>query len=151
MSAPPPEHSLAIIRTVNASAADIYAAWIDLPRMARWLGKVTADVRVGGRYHFESPAEGGKTYVYTGEYLAIEDGRRVKQSFLAGEPDPNTPNPYTDEFIEIRLKPLDAHRTEFTFTNGWSGESMNDEFRDAVIAAWSEWLDRMERSLSATP
>lgn len=138
-----PQHSIVLTRDVNAASRDIFAAWTELGRMERWLGKVSADVRVGGAYRFES-REG---YIYTGKYLALEDGRRVVQSFLAGEPNPAAPSPYSNEFIEVRLLERGPSRTELTFINGWDGEGLSEEGVIAARAAWSEWLDRMERSL----
>ena len=73
-----PMHSLTLTRAVNAPVRDVYAAWTVPDRMSRWLGKVEADVRPGGRYRFESDAGDGKTFVFTGEYLDLEPGRRVK-------------------------------------------------------------------------
>jgi hypothetical protein len=54
---------------------DIYAAWTMRDRMSRWLGEVEADIRPGCRYRFASDARGGKTFVYTPEYLVLEPGR----------------------------------------------------------------------------
>lgn len=141
------EHSLVITREIDAPSRDVYAAWTEPERMERWLGKVAADVRVGGRYRFDSPAEEGKTYTFTGEYQALEEGRRIVQSFLAGEPDPETPNPYPNEFIEIQLRDLGPSRTELTFTNGWDGEAIDEEGLAGARAGWSIWLDMMEKSL----
>lgn len=87
MPAEAPEYSITLTREVNAAAKQVYAAWTEQATMERWLGKVSAEIRVGGHYRFERSAEGGQTHLYTGEYLAIEDGRRIVQSFLAGEPD----------------------------------------------------------------
>jgi len=142
-----PEHSIVLTREINAAPRDVYAGWTDPARMERWMGRVSADVRVGGAYRYEIPAEGGKTYIHSGEYLILEDGRRVVQSFLAGEPDPAVPNSYRNEFIEVRLEELGPSRTALTFTNGWDGEPLNEEGLAAVRAAWSEWLDRMEKSV----
>lgn len=143
----PSEYSIILTRQIAASPRVVYAAWTDQEQMTRWLGKVSADVRVGGNYRFESPAPGGKTFVYTGRYLALDENRCVRQSFLAGEPDPAKPNPYSDEFIEIRLTEVGPSHTELTFTNGWDGEPLNAEAVDAARAAWSGWLEQMEASL----
>lgn len=62
MSLNSPEHSIVITRDVKAPSRDVYAAWTEPVKMERWLGKVSADVRVGGAYRFESQ-EG---YIYTG-------------------------------------------------------------------------------------
>lgn len=141
------KHTISLTRFIPAATSEIYAAWTDPQRMTLWLGNVTADVRVGGRYRFESPAENSGTYIYTGEYLVLEADRRVVQSFLAGEPDPNVPNPYMNEYLEIQLREIAPEQTELTFINGWEGEALNEEATIAVRAAWSEWIDRMQKSL----
>lgn len=142
-----PEHSLVITREIEAPSRDVYAAWTEPEKMEPWLGKVTAEVRVGGRYRFETPTDEGKCHVFTGEYLALEEGRRVVQSFLAGEPDPDTPNPYPNEFIDVQLDDLGPSRTRLTFTNGWDGEAIDEEGLAGARAGWSAWFDMMERSL----
>ncbi|MES2788837.1 MAG: SRPBCC domain-containing protein [Planctomycetota bacterium] len=142
-----PQHSIEITRVINATPPDIYAAWTDPQKMERWLGQVSADVRLGGGYRFDSPAPGGKTYVYTGKYLVLEDGWRVVQSFLAGEPSQIETNPYANEFIEVRLRELSSSQTELTFINGWDGDPLSDDGIIAVRGAWTEWLQRMEQSL----
>ena len=145
---PDPTHSITMIRTVNAPVDAVYAAWTEPDRMARWVGEVEADVRPGGRYRFESDAGDGNTFVFTGEYLALEPGHRVRQTFLAGEAD--TPNPYPNEFIEVRLRELPEARTELTFLNGWDGEAIGEDGVEAAKAGWNQWLDLMEASLSPT-
>lgn len=145
---PTTEHAITITRRFSAAISDVYAAWTVPTCMERWLGKVTAEVNVGGRYRFKSLEGNCRTHVYTGEYLSIEENHLVVQSFLAGEPNPNIPNPYSNEFIGIQVKQIDPELTELTFVNGWDGETLTKEFEFAVRAAWSEWLDRMQRSLT---
>jgi uncharacterized protein YndB with AHSA1/START domain len=147
MSAKMPDYTITLMRELNALARDVYAVWTELEKMKCWLGKVFAEGRIGGHYRFESQDESGKTYIYTGEYLVLEKGQHLVQSFLAGEPDLTSPNPYPNEFIEIRLLELSPSRTEMTFINGWDGEPVSEEFRLVAYTAWSEWLDRMEKSL----
>jgi uncharacterized protein YndB with AHSA1/START domain len=147
MSAKIPEHTITLTREVNAAAQDVYAAWTEPEKMKRWLGKVSAEVRIGGHYRWESQDENGKTYIYAGEYLVLEKGKHLVQSFLAGEPDLTAPNPYPNEFIEIRLLELSPSRTDVTFINGWDGEAVNEAFFLVAHMAWSEWLDRMEKSI----
>lgn len=142
-----PRHSISLTRRIEATPAKIYAAWTEPETMARWLGKVAADVRVGGRYRFESPAPGGTTYIYTGEYLVLEENRRVAQTFLAGEPDPHAPRPYHNEFIEIQIRRLEGSASEVSFVNGWDGDSIGEDGEAAAKAAWSQWLDQMEQAV----
>ena len=144
-----PMHLMTLTRTVNATARDVYTAWTVSDQISRWLGKVEADVRPGGRYRFESDSREGKTFVFTGEYLVLEPGRRVVQSFLAGEAD--TPTPYPNEFIEVRLREISETQTELTFINGWNGEAIGEDGIEAAKAAWSQWLDLMEASLVGSP
>ena len=139
--------SLENASTISITIATNPAMGGEQATMERWLGKVSAEIRVGGRYGFERSAEGGQTHLYTGEYLAIEDERRIVQSFLAGEPDPSAVNPYPNEFIEIRLRDLGPSQTRVTFINGWDGEAVSEEFQAVARSAWSEWLDRMEKTV----
>lgn len=142
-----PMHSMTLTRTVNAPARAVYAAWTVPDPMSRWLGKVEADVRPGGRYKFESDAGDGKTFVFTGEYLDLEPDRRVKQTFLAGESE--TPSTYPDEFIKVCLRELSETQTELTLLNDWDGDSIGEDGVEASKAGWSQWFDMMEESLSA--
>lgn len=147
-----PTHSVTIARTINASADDLYAAWTDPSIMRRWMGKtVNANVKIGGRYRIENEAADGGVYVHTGEYRVLEPGRRIVQTFLAGRAEPVSagPNPYTDEFIEVTLRPLSPSQTELTFINGWDGEDMDEEGKEAVKEAWSLWLDLLEAALGS--
>lgn len=141
-----PAHSVSIVRTVDAPAAAIYAAWTEPARMRNWMGTtVEADVRVGGRYRIEHDAGNGVRFVHTGEYLMLEPGLRVVQSFLAGPADrlPETPNPHIDEFIALKLTPVTPTRTEIMFTNGWDGQGLASDAMEATRSAWSQWLDQM--------
>lgn len=121
-----PAHSIMLARTINAASQSVYSAWTNPKAKERWLGKVSTNIRAGGRYRFESKAEGGRTYIYTGEYLALEPTRHIIESFLAGEPDPAAANPYPNEFIEIKLRDLAPSKTELTFINGRDGEAMSE-------------------------
>lgn len=141
------EHSIVLTRVINASTADIYAAWTDPQKMELWLGRVWAEVRIGGRYLFESPADDTTSYYYSGTYLVLEENRQVTLSFLAGKPDPNRPSAYQNEFLDIRLRAITPSLTELTFINGWNGQPLGDEFLVAVRSAWADWLDRMELSV----
>ena len=142
-----PEHAITLIRTINTSAEEVYAAWTNPDVMRRWMGRqVDADVRIGGKYRIENGAEGGETYVHKGEYRVLEPGMRIVQTFSAGrtEPDPDAVSPYRDEFLEIRLHPLGPSTTELTLVNGWDGEGMDEEGKAAVGEAWAAWLALLE-------
>lgn len=139
-----PGHRVVIERNVAVAPERVYAAWTRPDLMARWLGdKVDADVRVGGRYRVENRADAETTYVHTGEYQVLEAPTRIVQSFAAGPGEPNDSGRFKDEFIEVRLEPVDAGTTRMTFINGWDGEAIEGEDREALETAWSRWLDRL--------
>ncbi len=60
MPAEAPEYSITLTREMNAAAKQVYAAWTEQATMERWLSKVCAEIRVGGRYRFQRSAEGDK-------------------------------------------------------------------------------------------
>ena len=117
--------------------------------MARWLGdKVEADVRVGGRYRYENDGGPDVTYVHAGEYQVLEPDHRIVQSFAAGTTGGDSTAPYSNEFIEVRLAPIGTGETQMTFINGWDGDAIEGQDREALEAAWSGWLDRLAALLS---
>lgn len=141
------EHSIVLTRVIKASSADIYAAWTDPQKMELWLGRVWADVTIGGRYLFESPSKGADPYIYSGTYLVLEENRQVTLTFLVGKPDPAKASAYRNEFLDVRLRSITPSLTELTFINGWDGQPLEDAFLVAVRSAWADWLDRMELSI----
>ena len=139
-----PQHWVSVERIVNAAADDIYAVWTVPEIMVEWMGEsIGADVRVGGGYRIENEVDGIIHY-HEGEYLALEPGRRIVQTFRAGplEGLPG-PLPFTDEFIELTLRPLGPAQTLVRLFNGWNGEDMPDEAKQAVKDGWAGWLDQM--------
>ncbi len=65
---------------------DVWSAITDPPRLARWIGEVEGDLRVGGEFHrrfFASGSEG------TGRVEACEPPRRLLVTLNPGEPDEN--------------------------------------------------------------
>lgn len=140
-----PEHSLVIIREIDAPSRDVYAAWTQPDKMERWLGRVTRTVRVGSRYRFH--LGGDDTASYSGEYLVLEEGRRVVQTICADNQYSAVPTPSPTELIEVQLRDLGPSRTELTFINGWDGGALDEKSLAEAKLAWSGWFDLMERSL----
>lgn len=141
-----PDHFVQVERVLNAAAEDLYAAWTEPEVMAAWMGgDVEADVRPGGAYRIAVRGPEGETYVHSGEYRALEPGRRIVQTFrTSGIEGLEGPLPYSDEFIEVRLQPLGPAQTLLILLNGWNGEAMPDEAKAAVKQAWSAWIDQLE-------
>jgi uncharacterized protein YndB with AHSA1/START domain len=138
-----PEHAVSIVRVIDAPAEAVYAAWTDPAIMERWMArKVEADVRVGGRYRNEVDAGEAGTFVHTGEYLVLEPGRRIVQTF-GGEG--VEASPYRDEFLEVTLRPLGPERTELTLIDGWDGQGLDAADEAATREAWSAWIDDLAK------
>jgi uncharacterized protein YndB with AHSA1/START domain len=137
------EHAVSVTRVIDAPAEAVYAAWSDPAIMERWMArKVDADVRVGGRYRNEVDAGEAGTFVHTGEYLVLEPGRRIVQTFGV---DSAEENPYRDEYLEVTLRPLDAKRTEFTLVDGWNGQGLDEDETAATRDAWAAWIDDLAK------
>jgi uncharacterized protein YndB with AHSA1/START domain len=128
---------------IDAPTEAVYAAWTDPAIMQRWMArKVEADVRVGGRYRNEvDPGEAG-TFVHSGEYLALEPGRRIVQTFGVESAEEH---PYCNEYLEVTLRPLDVQRTELTLVDGWNGQGLDDVDMVATRDAWADWLDELAK------
>jgi uncharacterized protein YndB with AHSA1/START domain len=66
-------------RVMQRSPEEIWSALTDPERLARWLGDVEVDLRVGGAFiiHFRSMSA-----VMTGQITALEPGRVIEYSWL---------------------------------------------------------------------
>ena len=136
-----PDHAVSVTRVIDAPADAVYAAWTDPATMQRWMARnVEADVRVGGRYRNEVDASEAGTFVHTGEYLVLEPGRRIVQTFGV---DSAEASPYRDERLEVTLRPLGPERTELTLIDGWDGPGLDEADEAATRQAWSGWIDEL--------
>ena len=140
-----PDDWVSVERIIDAPADHIYAAWTEPELMAEWMGaRVEADVRVGGTYRIEAPGPDGEVFVHSGEYRILEEGRRIVQTFRAGAAEALPDGmPYTDEFIEVTLVPLGPAQTLVRLVDGWRGEAMEDDAKEAVKTAWRGWLEQL--------
>jgi uncharacterized protein YndB with AHSA1/START domain len=84
--------------------------------------------------------------VQAGEYLSLEPGRRVVQTFRV---ETTAENPFRDEIVEVLLRP-DATGTELTLNESWNGPALSADEERAASESWSEWLGRMEPVLRQT-
>lgn len=140
-----PQHSITVVRVIPASVEEVYAAWTDSAIMRRWLATVVdADVRPGGRYRIENHEADGTVNAFTGEFLALEPGRRILMAFSHVNTQPGT---FTDEFVEVTLRALGPSSTELTLRNGWNGVGMTGDDEKTLKEGWSLWLDLLEGAL----
>lgn len=133
------EHSATIVRVINASANELYAAWTEPMIMKRWLATVVeADVRVGGQFRIENHEKDGTINAFTGEYRVLDPGKRIVQTFHHVSA---TPGSYEDELLEVILKPLATGVTELRLVNSWKGAAMTEAELHSLEAGWAQWLD----------
>lgn len=127
-------------RLINAPLQRVYEVWTTPEQMSKWMGRVDADVRVGGAYRIEHEAAGAR-YIHQGEYLAVEPLRRIKQTFRAGPEgaDARAPSAYKNETIEITFTERNG-QTEVRLHDAWDGEKVDAEGLEAARQAWDHWL-----------
>jgi uncharacterized protein YndB with AHSA1/START domain len=136
-----PSHSVTVVRTLNASAENLYAAWTNPAYMRMWLAMfVHADVRVGGSYRLEN-LSGGSRDGFVGEYQILEPGRRILKTFSHTSTEPDT---FVDEYLDVKLTPLAASVTELTLTNAWKGQGMSPDEIEGLKRGWWQWLDLLD-------
>jgi uncharacterized protein YndB with AHSA1/START domain len=142
------EHSLTVRRVYEAPVETLYAAWTDPESMRGWMGvHVEADVRPGGAYRREIEQDGSR-YVHTGETIALEPGRRIVQTFrveTGGE------NPFRDEIVEVRFRPLEGGRTEVALTESWNGPPLTTGEAREAEEAWQSWLTGLDAVVRHRP
>ncbi|PJE94753.1 SRPBCC domain-containing protein [Streptomyces carminius] len=87
------QHTYTLVRELDASAAEIFAAWTTPERYERWAGaepgSVRMDVRPGGAWQAVMLVPGGQRAPIGGTYREVESGRRlVLDMELPGEAEP---------------------------------------------------------------
>lgn len=138
-------NAFSIIRVINASADDVYAAWTDPAIMRRWMATIVeADVRVGGRYRITIHEDDGSVNTFTGEYRVLEPGKRLVKTFRHHSAKEGE---FEDEYVDVTFRALGPRRTELTLVNGWSGRPVTAEERDGMREGFRIWLDQLEAAL----
>jgi len=73
-----------IKRFIEAPRAQVYAAWADAGQLLKWFGpatvktrSLTADVRVGGKFHWECTDPAGKEVTISGQYREVVPDRKL--------------------------------------------------------------------------
>ena len=77
--------------------ADLWSALTDPRRLARWIGEVEGDLRLGGGFRFRFFASGSEG---TGLVDACEPARRLLLTIRDADPQPGQPD---EEVIEVTL------------------------------------------------
>jgi uncharacterized protein YndB with AHSA1/START domain len=138
------ETSLAITRRIAASPKDVFDAWTNPESLRLWMrptggadARVTADVRVGGKYRIDMIDGKGKVYEHTGEYLMVDPPRTLKFTWISEGTE------HRASTVTIALRPV-GNETELTLTHeGLPTAKATDGHR----RGWTEILDELEKAL----
>jgi uncharacterized protein YndB with AHSA1/START domain len=86
---PPDEPVIRFRRFFRATPERVFAAWTDPEALRHWWGPAgwslivcEIDLRVGGRYRHVLRTPDGEQFTSWGEYLEIEPGRRLVNTFV---------------------------------------------------------------------
>lgn len=133
--------SLTIKRHIKGAPAQVFAAWTDPEKVARWFGPKGAshveahlDIRVGGRFRitFRTPEDPDNDV--RGTYREVVPGRKLVFTWAWKT------TPERESLITVLVAP-DGAGTLLTFTQ----EQFADEAaRDAHYAGWMGALDKIE-------
>lgn len=133
-------------RVLKATPLDVFEAWTDPRLLQQWLcpdpgvvGEVTCDPVVGGGYRLVMVFDHG-AYEVTGEYLEVDPPHRLVFTWLTDR----TAGHHTRVTVTIRP---DGDLTELTITHE---RLPSDSYRDSARWAWSNVVDRLDRTLATT-
>jgi uncharacterized protein YndB with AHSA1/START domain len=134
-----------ITRVYRASREQVWKAWTEPDRIARWWGKrgwrtppssVTLDVRPGGAFRLNSIADAdGSEMPLDAVYVEVVEPERLV--FERG-----------DERATVTFSDLGDGRTEMTFRTTMAA---TDALRDRAVAGMGSAFDRLAEQLSTTP
>ncbi|CAM4098895.1 SRPBCC domain-containing protein [Corallococcus sp. ZKHCc1 1396] len=137
----PRPHSLTLQRQLSTTAAEAFDFWVNPTKVAVWWGPNAGDtsdvrtfeVRVGGKYRVLTHAPNGDTYDFTGEFRAVEPGRKVSFTWDVEKSGPSQVTVTLDE---------QSGGAQLTLVH----EGLQSEQdRDACIDGWNGALDKLER------
>jgi len=124
-------------RVIAAPPEAVYRAWVSPELAAKFLGylgrdaKMTADVRVGGRFHIDMHGGNDTFYPHDGEYLVVDPPRRLVFTWES----PYSPVPLRST-VSLDFVPVDGG-TELTLVH----ERFTDEAsRQDHDAGWAEFV-----------
>lgn len=141
--------SVSLVRRLNFSASEVFAAWTDPATIALWLApgsaqvtSVTSDLRVGGTYRIDGLDNEGVSYSISGDYRQIETDRQIAMTWtydgaataLKGKP----------SLVTANLRPLGDDMTELTVTHE---EISSRHAADLTRQNWITCIDNLEAAL----
>ncbi|WP_327087169.1 SRPBCC domain-containing protein [Nonomuraea sp. NBC_01738] len=140
-----------IVRTFAAAPAELYAAWTEPARFARWFGprmfrtpasRVALDVRPGGAWEATLVGEEGFEVTLGGTYREVSAPARLV--FTTGDPDHPGDAPASIATLTLAEVPGGTAMRFHQF-----GVNTDQEHAEQARAGWQEFFDRLDEHLSA--
>jgi len=132
--------SLTIERRINATPAQVYSAWTDPRKIARWWGPpqaktvhAEADVRVGGRFRFVSRTPDGEEHDVGGVYREVAPDERLVFTWAWRS------TPERESLVTVMFQ-SDGEGTRMTLTHE---QFVDEAARDRHRTGWTGALDRL--------
>jgi uncharacterized protein YndB with AHSA1/START domain len=144
--------SVKLQRTIPASSAEVYRAWLDPELLARWAApvgweavRVEVDERVGGHYRcVHVDAQGRAVGGFECEILELVPDERIVLRWDFVGPD-RRPLADTSSRLTIALHPVPPDACELTLVH----DRLSPDVTDATRRGWSGAIMRLERTLHA--
>jgi uncharacterized protein YndB with AHSA1/START domain len=137
--------SLTLQRRLNASPAQVYAAWTDPEKIARWFGpaqiirvEADMDVRVGGHFRiamFEADQAPGEEHGVSGIYRELVPGRRLVFSWAWRT------TPERESLVTVTIKGEGKH----TLLTLLHEQFFDEDARTGHTRGWTGSLDKLEK------
>lgn len=139
--------SLTLKRRLKAPPAEVYAAWTDAEKMARWFGPdsghvshAEADVRVGGRYHVQFRAKDGEEHNVGGVYREVVADDKLVFTWAWFS------TPERESVVTLTFKP-DGDATILTLLHE---EFFDEPARDRHEQGWAGALNKLEAFIASS-
>ena len=143
-------HTLVVVRTIAAPAAEVFEAWTDAELLAQWLApgplKVThasADPRPGGAYRIVAVDPLGAEHVTTGEYREVTPPTRLVQTWVYHS------HPVVERYftmLSVDFRETGPESTELTIRQELLLSEMD---REGNRMGWRLCLDKLEVVLTS--
>ena len=150
MSDAPEAHTLVVVRTISAPAAEVFEAWTDAELLAQWLAPgplvvthASADPRPGGAYRIVAVDPLGAEHVTTGEYREVTPPTRLVQTWVYHS------HPIIERYftmLSVDFRETGPQSTELTIRQELLLSEMD---REGNRMGWRLCLDKLEVVLTS--
>ncbi len=142
---------IAIERDIDAGPADVFEAWTDARRFARWFGGSAVEVPLesldyeaveGGAWAATMSLPDGAAIAWAGDFLEVKPVERLVMTIT------DAPDAPERARITVDIEPRDGG-SRLLFTQEAPGFTV--EQKEMLLAGWQSFLDELESGLATTP